>query len=153
MKQHLINLLRFFIISLILMQSNLSATDTQKHTMIFFHITHCSYCEKIQAKTFQKIHIKESISKNFNLLDINVDDKDIVLFHGKKYTKKKFAKELDVNFFPTVLFLSAKGEINYRVKGYRDIEQFQYILNYIITRAYQEMSFFDYLEYSKIDKE
>ena len=153
--------MKYLLISLFILFSNLFANEQiinfdtikkeGKQTMIFFHMNHCSYCERMKNQTLQDEDIKESIKKHFLLIDINISNQYRIIFNNKTYTTKKFTDELDVAFFPTILFLDTENEITYKARGYRTIEKFEHILNYMRTKSYEEMSFFEYLE--NLDKE
>ena len=58
----------------------------------------------------------------------------------------QFAHKLEVTFFPTILFLDNENEITYTARGFRSIEKFQHILNFMKTNSFEDMSFFEYLE-------
>jgi thioredoxin-related protein len=123
----------------------------KKQTMIFFHMNNCGYCKRMEKETLQNKEIKNIIKQKFGFIDINVDDTNILQFNNKNYSGKQFSNLLDVNFFPTVIFLDNDNEITYKARGYRTIEKFKYILNYMKFKEFENMSFFDYLEHQ--DKE
>ena len=126
---------------------NIDTLNTSdKQIMIFFHMNNCSYCNRMDTKTLQERNIKVSIEKSFLLVDINIDNGDKITFNNTVYRHKVFANNLDVKFFPTVLFLDKENEITYKVRGYRTIEKFQHILNYMEAKEFEQMSFFEYLE-------
>ena len=154
-------MIKYLLISLFILFSNLFANEQiinfdtikkdGKQTMIFFHMNHCSYCERMKNKTLEDKNIKKIIQKDFLFVDINISDQYTIIFNNKTYSIKEFTKEIEVEFFPTILFLDEENEIIYKARGYRTIEKFQHILNYMKTKEFEEMSFFEYLE--NLDKE
>ncbi len=98
----------------------------------------------MENKTFQDKIVKQLINDNFNFIDINIDHNEKVLFNDILYSKKEFADSFDIDFFPTVLFLDENAEITYTARGYRRITEFKKILNYIHTKSFEEIDFFDY---------
>ncbi|WP_412724113.1 thioredoxin family protein [Arcobacter sp. 15-2] len=102
--------------------------------------------------TLKDVKIQKTVQTNFTFSSINIDESDTIIFNNKTYTNKDFAHKLEVNFYPTVLFLDSKNEIVYKARGFRSTEKFQHILNFMITNAFEEMSFFEYLENIKKGK-
>jgi len=118
---------------------------SKKNILIFFHMTHCGYCKRMEEKTFKDNDIQQSIKNNFVFVDINIDDtKEKLLFNNSSYSKKEFANELDVDFFPTVLFLDRESEVIYTSRGYRKVQKFKKILEYIETKSFEKIDFFDF---------
>ena len=162
MKQHLIKRiitqLSYSIILVFFFSLNLSAssmplninnivktsTTKNKQVMVFFHMTHCGYCKRMGKKTLQENKVKEFIDENFELIDINIDDNEKISLHNVLYTKKDFASKLDVDFFPTVIFFDENLEITYTAKGYRKSKKFQKILEYIQTKSFERIDFYEY---------
>ncbi|PIF03955.1 MAG: hypothetical protein CSA86_04090 [Arcobacter sp.] len=127
----------------------IKASKEKKQLLVFFHMTHCGYCKRMKNITLQDSNVQKKIKKHFLFRDININDKEKVLFQNQNYSKKKFAHSLDVDFFPTVLFFDNNGEITYTVRGHRKIKKFQKILEYIKTKSYENIDFFDYSKSEK----
>ncbi|MGB5868152.1 MAG: thioredoxin fold domain-containing protein [Arcobacteraceae bacterium] len=146
----------FIFLSMAVLFSNALATEqninfdkiakNDKQIMVFFHMNNCGYCNRMDKQTLQDKYIKENIKKYFIFIDINIDDQKTILFKNKQYDSKDFANSLDVNFFPTVVFLNDEDEISYKARGFRSVEKFQQILNYMKTKSFENMSFFEYSE-------
>jgi thioredoxin-related protein len=123
--------------------------NSDKKVMLYFHITNCPYCIRMERNTLKDKKIKKLIDESFVFVDINTQKDGKVLFRKKLYQNKEFSDKYNVQFFPTILFLDKENEVIYKARGYRDINTFQLILNYMITDMFEEMSFFEYLEESK----
>ena len=120
------------------------ASYEKKQTLIFFHMTHCGYCKRMEQKIFKDDTIKKMIKKDFLFIDINIDDSSKVVFNTKIYSKKAFANSVDVDFYPTVLFFDEDSEITYTARGYRKVKKFQKILEYITSKSFEKIDFFEY---------
>ena len=125
------------------------ATQKNKQIMIFFHMTHCGYCKRMEHKTFQDQKVKQLINNNFIFIDINIDHSEKVIFNNNIYSKNDFAHHLDVDFFPTVVFFDENTDITYTARGYRKIDKFQKILEYMATKSFETIDFFDYYNKNK----
>jgi len=117
---------------------------SNKHVVVFFHMSHCPYCERMDKSTLANDAIQTMLQKDFIFIDINTDEKQSVLFNNKIYTKKEFAHSIDVDFFPTVVFFDKEKEIIYTARGLRKVDKFKKILRFIQTKSYEENAFFDY---------
>ena len=115
------------------------AKKTNKHILVFLHITGCNYCLKMQEWTFDDDKVIEAIKKDFIFVDINVRDKGLVSFDNMKITKLKFAKEIGYPMYPTCLFFDQNGELVYDEVGYRDESKFLKTLQLVSSKAYDDL--------------
>jgi thioredoxin-related protein len=120
------------------------ANSSNKHIMIFIHKDNCGYCERMYLSLDDK-DIEKAIKKDFILLDVNRDDDEMVSYQGFKGTNREFIKALDIDFFPTLVFINAKKDtIVHFVAGYRNKKKFLTILDYISSSAYTKKSLEDF---------
>jgi len=117
----------------------IEAKKTNKHILVFLHITGCNYCLKMQEWTFDDDKVIEAIKKDFIFVDINVRDKGLVSFDNMKITKLKFAKEIGYPMYPTCLFFDKNGELVYDEVGYRDESKFLKTLQLVSSKAYDDL--------------
>ena len=146
----------FKIVSLILFLSTLGigadfeldtiisdANTTNKQVMLFLHKDGCGFCEKMVFDLEEK-SISQTIEKNFILVDINRDDDESVSFQNFEGTNQEFLKKLEVNFYPTLLFIDTNSTFIYNVVGYRNKKKLLSILNYIGSLSYIEKTLEEY---------
>ncbi len=117
----------------------IEAKKTNKHILVFLHITGCNYCLKMQEWTFDDDKVIAAIKKDFIFVDINVRDKGLVSFENMKISKLKFAKEIGYPIYPTCLFFDKNGELVYDEVGYRDEEKFLKTLQLVSSKAYNDI--------------
>ena len=117
----------------------LEAKKTNKHILVFLHITGCDYCLRMQEFTFDDDTVVATIKKDFIFVDINVKDKGIVQYDNFKVSKLKFAKESGYPMYPTCLFYDKNGELVYDAVGYRDEVKFLNTLKLVRTKAYDDL--------------
>ena len=72
-------------------------------------------------------------------------DKEVYGLDGEATTEKEIARELDVQFTPTIIFFSADGKPVLRLNGYVSPNEMQVALNYVKTKTYESQSIFEYL--------
>ncbi len=117
----------------------LDAKKTNKHILVFLHITGCTYCLKMQEWTFDDDKVIEAIKKDFIFVDINVRDEGLVSFDNMKISKLKFAKEIGYPIYPSCLFFDKNGELVYDEVGFRDETQFLKTLQDVSSKAYNDI--------------
>jgi len=115
------------------------AKKTNKHILVFLHITGCNYCLKMQEWTFDDDKVIEAIKKDFIFVDINVRDEGLVSFDGFKVSKLKFAKEIGYPMYPSCLFFDQNGELVYDEVGFRDEVKFLKTLQDVSSKAYNDL--------------
>jgi len=115
------------------------AKKTNKHILVFVHITGCNYCLKMQEWTFDDEMVIAAIKKDFIFVDINVRDEGLISFDGLKVSKLKFAKEIGYPMYPSCLFFDQNGELVYDEVGYRDEKKFLETLKIVSSKAYNNI--------------
>ena len=117
----------------------IDAKKTDKHILVFLHITGCTYCLKMQEWTFDDDNVIAAMKKDFIFVDINVRDEGLVSFDNMKISKLKFAKEIGYPMYPSCLFFDKNGELVYDEVGFRDEIQFLKTLQDVSSKAYNDL--------------
>ena len=115
------------------------AKKTNKHILVFLHITGCTYCLKMQEWTFDDDKVIAAIKKDFIFVDINVRDEGLVSFDNMKISKLKFAKEIGYPMYPSCLFFDKNGELVYDEVGFKDETQLLKTLQDVSSKAYNDI--------------
>ena len=115
------------------------AKKTNKHILVFLHITGCNYCLKMQEFTFDDDLVQAAIKKDFIFVDMNVRDKGLVSFDNFKVSKLKFAKKIGYPVYPSCLFFDQNGELVYDEVGFRDEVKFLKTLQLVSSKAYNDI--------------
>ena len=115
------------------------AKKTNKHILVFLHITGCNYCLKMKEFTFDDERVKADIQKDFIFIDINVRDEGLVSFNKIKVNKLKFAKQIGYTMYPSCLFFDQSGKLVYDEVGYRDEVKFLETLQLVSSKVYNDI--------------
>jgi len=115
------------------------AEKTNKHLLVYLHITGCDYCLNMEEFTFDDEAVIAAIKKDFIFVDINVRDEGLISFDGVKVNKLKFAKEIGYPMYPSCLFFDKNGELVYDEVGYRDEIKFLKTLQLVSSKAYDDI--------------
>jgi len=112
------------------------AKKTNKHILVYLHITGCVYCVRMQEFTLDDDMVKAAIKKDFIFVDMNVRDEGLVKYDNFEVTKMKFAKEIGYPIYPSCLFFDQNGELVYDGVGYRDEKKFLKELKLVSSKSY-----------------
>ena len=122
-----------------------AASRSGKRLMVIFTQNGCPYCNALVERNLAQKDVEELVRGKFDVVTINlVGDRSVTHVDGKHYTEKTFAETLKVQFTPTILFFSEKGEIILRLNGYLPPDQFKIALTYIVEK--NQLSYRDYIE-------
>ena len=115
------------------------AKKTNKHILVYLHITGCDYCLNMEEFTFDDEMVIAAIKKDFIFVDMNVRDEGLVSFDDFKVSKLKFAKEIGYPMYPSCLFFDQNGDLVYDAVGYRDENRFLQILKFVSSKSYDDV--------------
>jgi len=122
-----------------------------KRLMLVFHQDGCPYCNLFVERNLAQKDIEDTLKTKFDVIEVNMwGDREVISVGGEAYTEKAFAKALNVQFTPTVLFLTEEGDLSLRLNGYYDPDRFRIALDYVSNKMETQQNFSEYLE-SKSD--
>ncbi|MCI0500617.1 MAG: thioredoxin fold domain-containing protein [Epsilonproteobacteria bacterium] len=123
------------------------ATSQNKHLMLFIDLDGCPYCTKMLNESFKADNeTSKFLKKHFDVINLNVKGSKEVTWHGKSMSEKEFATSLHIQYSPTILFLDKDKNVVLKLNGYRNIENFKTILEYINGKFYVTKTLSEYLE-------
>jgi thioredoxin-related protein len=121
-----------------------------RHVMLFLHLNGCPYCYKMIEENIKNAPYTGFIKENFDVIALNIrGDREVAFTPDVSVTEKVLAERLKVNYTPTIIFLDGDNKTVARVNGYRSVEDFRYVLDYVVERAYQNESLAAYLDQRK----
>ena len=119
--------------------------QTNKSPLVYLHRTGCPYCERLEEFTFDDEDVHNFMHNNFNFIEINVSHtENTIIYNNEKMTPREFAILIGYNFFPSVLFLDADGELEHASVGYIEEKDFLLILKYMKSDAHKTMNIDEY---------
>lgn len=124
------------------------AKEENKHVMLFMTLKFCPYCTKMLNSNFvEGSKLQAYIQENFDVIGINIKgSKEITVNEDLTLTEKEYAKHLNVQYTPTIIFLNQSNEVVVRINGYRSSENFKYILDFVKNKEYKNMELTQYIE-------
>jgi len=126
------------------------AADEEKHVILFMEMNGCPYCYKMIEENFKNAPYKAFIQEHFDVIALNTKgDREVALDEETSANEKEIAALLKVRYTPTVIFLNQDNKPVARINGYRNVQEFKGILNYVKEKAYQEQKLPAYLDARK----
>ena len=122
------------------------AAGENRRLMLYFYQDGCPYCEKLLKDNFGNRSIAGKTQEYFDVIAINMwGDREVTDLDGKLTTEKNFARGLDVQYTPTLLFLDESGGLVTRLNGYFPPHQFGAVLDYVGGRKEKEIDIRSYV--------
>jgi len=117
-----------------------------KHLILMMEMEGCPYCHKMVEENFANAPYREFIQEHFDVVAINVRGSlEVQVTADLSMTEREVAEHFGVRFTPTVVFVNPDNEAVAGVQGYRNVEDFQLVLEYVQEQAYRVMSLNEYV--------
>jgi thioredoxin-related protein len=122
------------------------ATQENKRLLVYFGQDGCPYCRRLMEVNFSQRAIVDKTRANFKVIALDIwGDLEVTAPDGQRLTEKQFAKRLEVQFTPTLLFFDEQGRVTTRLNGYWPPHRFSAALDYVIARQEAKLPLADYL--------
>jgi len=101
-----------------------------KRVMLYFGQPGCPYCKQLMEVNFRQRPIAERMQREFVSIELSIwGDRGLTWTDGTATTEKQLARDLKVQYTPTLLFLDPKGSVALRMNGYYLPERFMAALD------------------------
>jgi len=123
------------------------AARSGKRLLVYFGQDGCPYCARLMRTNFTQRAIVDKTRKHFVVIAINIwGDREVTWVDGTRLGEKLFAKQLRVQFTPTLIFFDEKGNVALRLNGYYRPRRFEAALDYVAGRMESKLAFGEYLK-------
>ena len=134
-----------------------TAADAGKRFAVMWELRGCPYCKETHFVNFADPEIREFVSSNFEILQLNlVGSREVTDFDGEALEERQLARKWGIRFTPTTMFfaesLEAVGgqpgdqaEVA-RMPGYFRPPHFLAMYRFVQEKAYETSSFNDFLQ-------
>jgi thioredoxin-related protein len=90
-----------------------------KRVMLYFGQPGCPYCKQLMEVNFRQRPVAERMQRDFVSIELSIfGDRELTWTDGSATTEKQLARDLKVQYTPTLLFLDPKGAVALRMNGY-----------------------------------
>jgi thioredoxin-related protein len=115
---------------------------SQKYRLVIFEQQQCAECDELHGDVLKR---KASVEQ-LNKLDVSVldmwSDEEITRPDGKKTTVKGWAKELDIQYAPSMVYFDPQGKEVFRSDAYLKSFHIQSVMDYVSSGAYKKQTNF-----------
>jgi thioredoxin-related protein len=118
-----------------------------KPLAVVFETPHCSACDEMHRDVFPRPEVRAQLSR-FDVARFGLGARtDVTAPDGSKLKADAWARDLGVNYTPTVVFFDASGREVFRLDAYQRAFHFASALDYVASGAYlAEPSFQRYVQ-------
>jgi thioredoxin-related protein len=122
------------------------AARAGKRVMLYFYQDGCPYCLKLLEDNFGQKTLADKTRRHFDVIALNLwGDREVTDMAGRATTEKSFARDLRVQFTPTLMMLDEQGGPVLRLNGYVPPHRFDVALDYAGQRLEKSISYTDYM--------
>lgn len=143
-------------------EAQAAAAKDGKPLLIDMWTPWCGWCRKMDAATFNDERTAAFINANFHAVSFNAEGGDTITFNGTVLTNPDYRPEnargrngthqfaqgtAVVNGgigYPTIVYITAKGELIGPDQGYKSPEDIEVVLNYVSSGSYTTVPLADY---------
>ena len=150
----------FFVQSFLDLAEDLElAADSGKRFAVMWELRGCPYCKETHLVNFADPEIRDFVSGNFDILQLNlIGSREVVDFDGEAMEERALARKWGVRFTPTTQFFpetldqvagrkGSEAEVA-RMPGYFRPPHFLAMYRFVREKAYETIGFNDYLRQS-----
>lgn len=114
----------------------------RKPLLVFFEHPKCHACDILHGDTISLPEVTRQLGE-LDVFQLNTSlDTPVITPAGKKTTAKKWAKELNLTFAPSLIFFNEQGKEILRVESVIRIFRLNRVLRYIIGKEYLRFATF-----------
>lgn len=115
-----------------------AALEPNKYLLVIFGQKQCATCDELHLDILQRPQSKELLGRmNVAVIDLWSDQK-IVTPDGSEQKIVDWARKLDINYAPSLVYFNDKGEEVFRSDAYLKAFHVQSVMDYVTTAAYRQ---------------
>lgn len=108
-----------------------------KPLLIMFEQKQCPACDELHLDILKKPESKQLL-KAFEVAVVDMwEEESMIRPDGRRTSVANWAKELNINYAPSLVFFNKKGEDVFRIEGYLKTFHVQSVLDYVAQEAYK----------------
>lgn len=114
----------------------------RKPLIVMFEQKQCPACDELHLDILKRPESKKLL-KPFEIAVLDMwGDETLIKPNGRRSNASNWAKELDINYAPSLVFFDSTGKDVFRIEGYLKSFHVQSVLDYVAHEAYKKQSNF-----------
>ena len=115
-----------------------ASLEPGKYLLVIFGQKQCATCDELHLDILQRPESRELL-KRMNVAVVDLwSEQSIVTPDGSKQKIYDWAKKLDINYAPSLVYFNDQGEEVFRSDAYLKTFHVQSVMDYVTTGAYLE---------------
>ena len=106
----------------------------------------CGWCARFDQDVYTDDAIQAYLGEHYQVARLDIESPEAVDFFGVSMPQREIGTLFEVTGTPTTLFFDAEGTYITKLPGYAPPEVFVVALRYVREKAYEMMSFQDYID-------
>ena len=104
------------------------AKASDKLIMVDVYEVGCKYCRAMEREVYPDTTVRTVIDQGFIPVKIDGNSEELVMFNGEEVAARDFAQSKGAFVFPTVLILTAEGDLVKKRTGFMNIDDLRQFL-------------------------
>ena len=144
---HAIDIPRWFTESFLDLREDIrDAAAEGRRLMVYFGQDGCPYCTRLMTTSFSQRDIVAKTRRHFVAIALNLwGDREVTWVDGQVMSEKALARNLGVQFTPTLLFFDEQGAVVARLNGYYPPHRLDAVLDYAARGGARGQTLSEYL--------
>ncbi len=106
------------------------------YRLVLFEQKLCTHCDELHQDIFKRPETREQLAR-FDVFQVDMwSDEILKTPRGESFSALQWAKKLNINYTPSLLFLDKSGNEVFRAEAYLKAFHVQSILDYVASEAY-----------------
>ena len=106
----------------------------------------CGWCARMDRDTYTDDTVQAYLAAHFEATRLDLESREVVPFFEYTASMAELGDALQVTGTPTTVFVDSDGTLITKLPGYNDPETFLYALRYVHERAYEGVSFAEFVQ-------
>ncbi len=124
----------------------------KKYLLIMFEQKQCKACDELHLDILKQAE-SEDLIKQFDIAVLNMwSDKKIIRPDGKEVKIRDWAKQLNIQYAPSMVYFDNKGKEVFRSEAYLRTFHVQSVMDYVASEAYKNQPNFQRYIEDRADK-
>ena len=115
---------------------------SDKPLLIIFEQKKCRACDELHNDIFKRKETLKQVNR-FNVVRLDMwSNETLIDAQGKKTSARTFAKKLNINHSPSLIFFDKTGKDIFRIDAYMKSFHTQSVMDYIASKSYLKQTNF-----------
>ncbi|MEP1151172.1 MAG: DUF255 domain-containing protein [Balneola sp.] len=112
----------------VLEAAQVEARETNKLIMLDVFEVGCKYCRAMEREVYPDTTVRTVIDQGYIPVKLDGNSEEMIRFNGEEMQAKEFAQNKGAYAFPTVIVLTAEGDVVKKRTGFMNIDELRQFL-------------------------